>query len=234
MSTLRTGLSLLLATIVAGCGGDTFETNESGTGGTLATGGATSSGGRDASGGGPAAGGAPSTGGAEQTGGGSSVDGSCDNSSQCILAGTSCCPLCRESELADYQAINVDQQQAHQAELCSDEDTLCPLCAEPPRNPHFFATCERGTCAAFDLREHEAAACSSDDECTLAPAACCACGAGNAPSDFVAIRRDSLSVYRESQCASSATSQCDDCEWLAPDTYIAVCANRVCTIESMQ
>ena len=226
-------LCILIGWSLPACGGDTFS-NGSGTGGggVSASGASTGSGGHDGSGGVEGTGGS-ATGGANATGGGSSVDGSCDNTSQCTLASRTCCDVCGEAELSDFQALNVDQLDAHEAELCGDAIPMCPGCPSLPRNPNFFATCDQGTCAAHDLRTHQAARCTQDDDCTIAPAACCDCNASNEPNDVVAIHRENLDLFREAQCATATTTVCGKCAWLPPEKLSASCVDQYCTVTGL-
>lgn len=217
------------AMISAGsCGGEAFTTksNGDGDGDGDGSGGSVGSGGTQGSGGSGAAGSGAAGSGGSATGGRSALSTDCFSTYDCELIETSCCPSCDQPTIEDVLAIARGQEELVEQEFCGENPPPCVPC-EPIRNPHLFAQCVEESCQAFDLREHEDAACGSSDDCIVIPAACCACGASNSVMDVVAIHRDSTD-FQESQCET--TPVCDDCAWTPPLGVSATCEDGFCAL----
>ncbi len=99
--------------------------------------------------------------------------GSCDVPSQCRLRPESCCGSCGAATPTDMIALPVSEVAAYEARVCMDVG--CPECARPT-DPYLLATCRARRCVAIDLHVDPLTSCTRDEECTLAPAVCCACG----------------------------------------------------------
>src|SRR6185295_2815545 len=99
-------------------------------------------------------------------GGDGSVDwGSCEVSSDCVLAANSCCGGCGAPTLDDVDAVNRGRVDQHRQDVCP-APVPCPLCAQA-QNPNLIASCEAGSCAALDVTELSVSSCTSDDQCRL-------------------------------------------------------------------
>ncbi|AKF06402.1 hypothetical protein [Sandaracinus amylolyticus] len=103
-----------------------------------------------------------------------SVSGECDVPSECVLLPESCCGTCGAPTPDDMIAVHRDDVDEHQAMACADP-VACPGCVME-LDPYLIATCRAGECVALDLHVEALTECTGDDECTLAPAQCCACG----------------------------------------------------------
>jgi hypothetical protein len=125
-------------------------------------------------------------------------------------------------------AVRVGQEARHQEEVCGAEPPMCPACAAQA-DPNLFATCERGTCVANDLRQHEASACVEDDQCIVRPVACCPCGASSEPWELVAMNSES-SAFIDFVC-KDAGAVCAECAWVPPEGVSAACVRGQCLVE---
>lgn len=155
------------------------------------------------------------------TGGTQSRDWSgCELNSDCVLAAASCCAVCGEPALGDVDAVNRARLDAHSEAVCPNP-VPCPKCAEAT-NADLHATCNDGVCLALDIRDEEASACSSDDDCKLRVTGCCESGGSTAAWDLIAIARAGEPAYQALVC--DPEQACDECAPIYPTDMEAYCA----------
>ncbi|MEZ4232552.1 MAG: hypothetical protein R3B89_25455 [Polyangiaceae bacterium] len=215
------GAACCLSLLVAGCGGSTSSAG--GTGGGAGVGASAGAAG-DA---GSAAQGGTGQGGTGQ--GGSAGIGAppqdCDVPSDCIVVPASCCGACGAATRGDAVAINRSEASTYRQQLCFDMD--CPAC-DMPRDPTLVATCSAGRCELVDLLQHEATACTRDEDCVLRTNECCNCGGAQDMEHLIAV--NSMSSYPRLVC--DPDEACDACVDAPPDRARAYCAtNGHCAAE---
>src|SRR5262249_14612110 len=119
----------------------------------------------------------------------------CTGPGECVLATSDCC-LCGQPELGDYVAMSSDK-----AAACTCTGPACG-CATMD-NPNRAATCEDGTCAAWDVRKEDAySACKTPDDCRLRLGLACCEPCGGADYEVVAIRGDAESLLKSKTCTA--------------------------------
>ena len=131
--------------------------------------------------------------------------------------------------LADVDAIHVDLAREHYEAVCP-EPMPCPDCPSAP-NPNLGATCDSGTCAAFDLSMMPVTECAGAADCRVRVRDCCECGADTSFSNLIAIRTDASAEYAELVCPSDFG--CDDCLPVYPDDVRAICDAGRCALETV-
>ena len=161
------------------------------------------------------------------SGGTAAIDRACSTNFECTVASATCCGTCGAPSKEDSIGITRGQESAHRDSLCGG-DAICPACAAQ-LNPNLFASCISGQCEAVDLTEDDASTCKMDAECTLRPAACCECGAGNSYWDVVAINSSKSTDFEESQCTDALVA-CTECVWAPPSDLLATCDQGRCKI----
>lgn len=206
-----------LALVLSGCGG---ESASDGTGGSAGTGAGGASGGAGGAGGSGGAGGA--------TGGSGGADAcqdpnlkTCNGPAQCVLATSNCC-LCGKPEITDFVAMN--QASASQ---CACQGPMCG-CATM-LNPNLAASCESGTCAAWDVRSRaDYAGCKDDSDCRLRDGLGCCETCAPIAEQLVAVRTDSEAALKGAMC--SAGMACSKCMIQYPANAKAVCNAGYCQV----
>lgn len=125
-------------------------------------------------------------------------------------------------ERADVRALRADYVSEHGLPGCAGVG--CPRC-RGLTSPELVATCRSGRCAVVDLRRSPISRCSADDECVLAFARCCACGAPR--ESVVAIRAGAEADLMRLACGDEAVA-CPDCVGFLPDDLSAFCDHGHC------
>jgi len=152
----------------------------------------------------------------------------CSVPTDCVLAFNTCCGTCDVPTLEDFDAINASRSDDHFAEICPDQDPICPGCAAAP-NPWLGATCTAGTCEGFDLEEDPLNTCTADTDCRLRAPGCCECGAPTDVWSIIALPDDAFEAYRDLVCEPDQA--CDLCAPTYPDELSAVCDDGHCAVE---
>ena len=145
----------------------------------------------------------------------------CAIPSECTLAANTCCGVCGQPELENFDGIHVDDRDAHYASVCDDPDPICPGCATMP-NPWLLAECAEQSCEATDLRQDPITECSADEECVLRVTGCCACGGNTNPEALIAIATEAVGTYIERVCDPGQA--CLGCEPAYPEFVEAACS----------
>jgi hypothetical protein len=148
----------------------------------------------------------------------------CSNNSDCILAGKSCCASCGPFELANYDAINKAQADAHRQLVCPKQ-ALCDPCQGEAIFP-FVATCSGGTCKGIDVQNDPTSECSTEGDCELRLSPCCECGAST--SLLVAIAKSKAEDYKALVC--DPKQSCATCNPVLPSDKKAACQNGHCVV----
>lgn len=104
-----------------------------------------------------------------------STPASCVSPTECSVVPVSCCGQCGSATSGDLIAVRTDEASAWRTTACGGGPFACPECATM-QDPYLVATCTLGNCAARDLHVDPLTECTTDADCTLAPATCCACG----------------------------------------------------------
>lgn len=216
---------VVAAALSAACGG---QSSQDGAGGAAGGGSGGGGGSVAGSGGGGTGGGTAGTGGATSGGGGGGGDAcsdpklkSCQAPGECVLTTNDCC-LCGMPELESFVAMN----QQH-AGACSCAGPICD-CASAT-NPNLAASCEGGTCVAWDVRKRDDyAACKVDADCRLRAGLDCCEPCLGSPELLVAVRTDSESKLKAAFCAPDAA--CSKCMVQYPPDAKAVCSAGHCQV----
>lgn len=209
MTSLRLPHALALAGLFAlsGCPSATTLETDGGGGGDAAMDDAANA---DDAGGGGADGGGADT-------GTTASWASCAQTSECGLASVGCCSPCGMPTLADLEAINLSQRDAHYAEVCP-VPTPCPRCATGI-NPNLVATCQSARCTAYDLSTMPLSVCNTDADCVIRYANCCSCSGD--PSEVVSVRADAEAAVEALLCDGGGCAL--DCVPRMDPGFVAAC-----------
>lgn len=181
------------------------------------SGGAADSGGTSDTGSGTDTGSNTDTGSTSDTG--SAAWASCSANSDCVLRANSCCGVCGQPTLGDVDAVNAQQTEAHFDAVCPEPEP-CPECPEAP-NPWLVASCQFGTCAAFDMAQEPATACQTDADCKIRTTDCCECGGDSSRGGIIAINAAREGMFADLVCDNGQI--CGACQPIYPDEASAVC-----------
>jgi hypothetical protein len=126
-------------------------------------------------------------------------------------------------ELSDITAVNGERAEEYLQTVCPNGPVcLCPTAL----NPNLFATCDGGTCRAFDVREHEASSCTMDDDCRVRTRGCCECGGDTSPGSLIATAWGG--TFDALVCDPMAG--CPECAPLYPPEATASCESDHCVL----
>jgi hypothetical protein len=131
---------------------------------------------------------------------------------------TSCCGSCGAPTRGDAVAVARDKAAERREDVCGTA-TGCPACAPLFIDPTLVATCEANRCELIDLLEHEASACSSDDECRVRTADCCPCGGDTSMGRLIGV--SSENAYASLVCDPEQT--CPECAPIYPSEVTVSC-----------
>lgn len=156
---------------------------------------------------------------------------SCEVSSECTLASTTCCGTCERGTLRDFTAVNVSMSGAHYEQVACPEvltdPPVCPACAALP-NPNLVATCDMGACVARDIEAVTTLTeCTVDADCMLRRNECCECGEGGM-DNTIAIAVTANAELTTMLCDPDAI--CEDCAPSFEPILRAVCDAGACRV----
>lgn len=224
---------IAVAFLLGACGGQSAADSTGGSAGVSGTGGGSSGGAGGSSAGAGGSGASSGAGGVAGAGASAGAGGSagdacndpslklCNGPGQCALTTSDCC-LCGMPEITDYVAMN----QASAAK-CDCGGPVCD-CASAP-NPNLAASCESGTCAAWDVRQRkDYAGCADDTDCRLRNGLDCCEGCQASNYSVVAVRKDAESALKAALCEGG--SACSKCMVQYPSTVTAVCNAGSCQV----
>jgi len=140
-------------------------------------------------------------------------------SSDCVLAGNSCCSPCGVPGLDAVDAVNRERVDEHRSEVCQ-APVPCPACPESV-NPSLVTSCESGACAAHDVTELPLSSCTADAQCRLRARDCCECGAALDFGNLIAIAAGEEGPYAALVC--DPEQACDACAPVYPTDVEAFC-----------
>ena len=155
---------------------------------------------------------------------------SCEFSSDCMLASSSCCAPCPDSaEARAFVGMNRKRLGDYAITRACDEITCGPCLpvAELSSNLQYFvSTCEAGQCTVVDIRQSPLTECSQSSDCTLRDGATCCeeCDGGL----LVAIRSPRLP---DMMCG--APPACRVCAPSIPPSFVAECREGRCAVTSV-
>jgi hypothetical protein len=153
----------------------------------------------------------------------------CEDNTDCVLRAKSCCGACEPSKVADFVAINGENDAIFDANRECD-GIACGPCPEPDptssNGGYFVATCQANRCIAVDLRTTDVTACENRSDCRLRfGSSCCGCGG---VGDIIAI--SSAAALSKLVCAEPPS--CPDCVATAPDG-VADCQAGRCVVPEL-
>lgn len=156
--------------------------------------------------------------------------GRCEYVGDCVLQPVGCCDTCNRPTAADRHSVNINMLEAHRAEVCQEENPICPGC-DPLPNPWLQPTCQLSECAVVDIENSALTTCTADADCTLRVPECCECGANTDPANLIALAGNVpnvLSSYLTQVCDPRA--DCAACAPIYPDTHEAFCDAGSCGV----
>lgn len=196
-------LSLALAVLAVGCGGQTFD---------VAGPDASTDGGSDTA---PNTD-APPTDAPVETGPDWTA---CHDVTECVVVPASCCGMCGVASASDSTAVNKAYESAYRSSVCGP-GTGCPDCAGR-NDPNLQPTCDDGHCHVLDVATNMISDCTADEQCTLRAWECCEPCGSVAPSDLIALSKTEESLYVNEVCPP--TSACPGCSSSYPPAFSAKC-----------
>jgi len=128
----------------------------------------------------------------------------CAFTEDCVVTHPGCCDHCMPASSENMVAVNRAAAPEYHASTCGSQ-LGCTVCVPLP-NPYLHALCVEGRCELFDLFESEIAECTSNEQCELRQADCCACGTD---ASWIAINGDRTEEYEELMCDPPRI--CDAC-----------------------
>ncbi len=146
----------------------------------------------------------------------------CTVAGNCILENRTCCPACLDISVDQMQAMNKPQWKRYQ-QACKAKKVECKKCRNPGFNANFVVLCEKFKCVVRDFRKSAHAKCSSDADCVLRAAPCCACA-----GPPVALSKAGLSSYQSERCGSKKCKACTAAEFTGVK---AACVKGRCSMK---
>jgi len=157
---------------------------------------------------------------------------SCRQTSDCVVATSSCCGVCDSSSFSEHDVIAFNQKYQDRFECAiplklptPGGDQGCPACAAVPdgKQKYFLPYCDGDLCAVMNLQTSDLTACVSDSDCRLRRGSDCCESCST--SELLSVRSDGSF---ESYACSGGPVACEACVPQATDA-IPFCANGHCT-----
>ena len=132
----------------------------------------------------------------------------CTSADQCTFRRKGCCYQCRETTLAQIEALTHERNKVIEKN-CSKADGTCLKCTRGRGfNPNYVELCEQGRCVVRDIRQTAFSVCDKDTDCRLATKICCDCYA-----EPVAVGSKGEDAFHKWKCSEG--QDCEPCD--APD-----------------